>query len=303
MQAAIAKAFGIKPAVAERYIEEQGGDLEAAADILGWTAETRRFHRKYSAAEEAAIIRRAVVVARLQPWADKWVKPEGAGGASAASAHGGVAEFLKEASLFELDVTLAQNLTYPSLAFRGVPLQACVDLSEMLGAPIPEPLLQYAVIFQEVARKRTCTRKEVERALMQLGLPYADPCALRPFSPEIFEGHILEHADIDAVQLSEVIKHHPGRGFSAIRERKQMRNQLERIVLENPDTGEDEEVFQVATGVADFVALIMRQNTPVDVPGAASGWDAEAEERAMDAEDAAKRARAHRGKGKGKKRA
>ena len=245
MEAALAKALRVNVADAGRFISENGGAESAALAVLGWTQDTRPIPLAMKRVEEEAIVRRALIIERLRPWSSKYP-----------AAHG-VHGFLAGVSLFELDATLQYNLTYPCLAFSGVTLAACMELAQFLKVTLDQPLLVYAVAFHEIKQRRTSTRDDIDAALGKMGLPYVDPTTLVPFPSDIFEDHPLRNINVDEVQLSDVMMMLPTRGFSAMREKKEMRNRIVKCVVDG------KELFTLSNGRSQFVRLIRRQNISV----------------------------------------
>lgn len=235
MDKAITRALRCKPEAAAQFIEDAGGEMNAAHTILEWDR-----HTKPVPYVNKNAIKRQVYVDRLREWAERW---RGAGG---------VQEFMSKASVFEFYVTLHVNCMYPTLAFQGVSIQACQDLARTFQIHPEPPEIVYAIICAEISRLKSATRDQLTRALARYNIAFENPVTLRPFPPDILEGHPLDGVDVEMSDQNEVLKLVPkGKAVEMLREAKFMRN---RIVLVTNADGAPAYTFH--QGVSRFVELI-----------------------------------------------
>lgn len=253
MADALKRCLEIDLAEATAFVADNGGALKAARKALESGMMTGKSKTKRD------MLRKVARQCQLDKWAT-------------ASNHPAVAEFLSEASLLELDVTLLHNPTYPFLAFK-VPLQACIELAkDYVRVPIAPESLAYALVLQHLQNNKRITKSQA-RALIashNLGaiLANRDIVELRPFPANVLDGHPLASAgDMKQMAPGEAMLLAPGRGTAALREAREMRNRIMKIPASFRENGPvTEEYYQIDEGAGDFVRAI-RELLTQPIPG------------------------------------
>lgn len=189
----------------EQYTRH-GGTL---TQVAAWTRSTCPDPQTWAALTKPYIARtlaRALRAQAFAPWAAKWK----------------VRGFVQDASLFELAVVSDTNPFYAMIAF-GASFEACMDL----GVPCAPEVLAHAVVFDLVQKGQGKVALEVAAAaLAKRGLQDVDVCNARPFD---MTKHPLAKADLSKftrVQTIELASRLGLDGVSALRECKNMRNDL-----------------------------------------------------------------------------
>lgn len=177
--------------------------------VLSWsetTCPSTEIWKRLGAPGVRTAFVRAKRAATLAPWAAKW-KME---------------RFVKDASWYELKVTMTRNPYYPVIAYGG-----SMRASEDLGVPSTKEMKAHAVVF-ELVRNGPVEKSSVDKVLSIEGLGGIDVTQVKPF--DVFD-HPLRSVDLDhtsPADLNRLAGPHWG-----VQAAKEMRNMTNDLILEN----------------------------------------------------------------------
>jgi hypothetical protein len=231
----IQQSCGVSEEVAQEWLDMygEGDEHKAAEKILELGEASDAIFKKKDKLEKA------VYSAKLAKW------DEGKRGFDS---------FLREASTFELYVTLKVNPTYPCLAFR-IPYKTCLDLATHLKFKLSDDMLQYAIMIEELQHKHSLTDKQArDLVIHKHGLRFKEPRRLKPFPADLLDDHVLRDINPSKHTPADLIANYATKNpLQVIRERKEMTNRIEIVPTDN-----EEIIYKVMEGEDEAFRMIKK---------------------------------------------